>query len=63
MPALTVLTSPDRADLRSRLLAVQFWVGIALAPLAALVLIFGGTVAAAVIAIIAVVVLALSQAR
>jgi hypothetical protein len=60
MPAPTFLTSPDRADLRSRLLAVQFWVGIALAPLAALLLIIGGTAAAAVIAIIAVVVLALS---
>ncbi len=60
MPAPTVVTSPDRADLRSRLLTVQFWVGIALAPLAALLLIFGGTAAAAVIAIIAVVVLALS---
>ena len=60
MPAPTFVTAPDQADLRSRLLAVQFWVGIALAPLAALLLIFGGTAAAAVVAIIAVVVLALS---
>ena len=60
MPAPTVSTAPDRADLRSRLLAAQFWVGIALAPVAALLLMFGGTAAAAVIAIIAVVVLALS---
>ena len=60
MPAPTVVSAPDRADLRSRLLGVQFWVGIALAPLAALLLIIGGTAAAAVVAIIAVVVLALS---
>jgi hypothetical protein len=60
MRAPTGLTAPDRADLRSRLLSAQFWVGIALAPIAALLLIFGGTAAAAVLAIIAVVVLALS---
>ncbi|HEY9482416.1 MAG TPA: hypothetical protein VIR00_05590 [Micromonosporaceae bacterium] len=60
MPAPTAVTAPDRADLRSRLLVVQFWVGITLAPFAALLLIFGGTAAAAVVAIIAVVVLALS---
>ncbi|HZD96795.1 MAG TPA: hypothetical protein VE132_01350 [Micromonosporaceae bacterium] len=60
MPAPTVSTAPDRAEARSRLLAAQFWVGIALAPVAALLLMFGGTAAAAVIAIIAVVVLALS---
>jgi hypothetical protein len=60
MPAPTASTAPDRADLRSRLLVAQFWVGIALAPIAALLLIFGGTTAAAVLAIIAVVVLALS---
>jgi hypothetical protein len=60
MPAPTVSTATDRAELRSRLLVAQFWVGIALAPIAALLLIFGGTTAAAVLAIIAVVVLALS---
>ncbi len=60
MPAPTVSTAPDRAEARSRLLAAQFWVGLALAPVAALLLMFGGTAAAAVIAIIAVVVLALS---
>ena len=60
MPAPTVSTAPDRADLRSRLLGAQFWVGIGLAPIAVLLLLLGGTAAAAVLAIIAVVVLALS---
>jgi hypothetical protein len=60
MPTATAPPTPDRADLRARLLAAQFWVGIGLAPFAALLLIFGRTTAAAVLAIIAVVVLALS---
>ena len=47
-----------KAELRARLLTIQFWTGVALAPIAALLLLAGGTTAAAVLAIIAVVVLA-----
>jgi hypothetical protein len=60
MPVPSVPTVRDRVDLRAKLLVVQFWVGIALAPFAALLLSIGASAAAAVLAIVGVVILALS---
>jgi hypothetical protein len=54
------MSAPDKSDTRARLLTIQFWVGIALAPLAAILLLLGAATAAAALAIIAVVVLGLA---
>src|SRR5215467_11494790 len=53
------MSAPEKPETRARLQTIQFWSGIALAPLAALLLLFGAATAAAALAIIAVVVLGL----
>src|SRR5262245_5572828 len=62
MPARSTppAAAPETSDVRSRVLAIQFWTGVALAPLAALLLAFGGTTVAAALALVAVVVVALA---
>ncbi len=54
------MSAPEKVDPRARLLTIQFWTGIALAPLAALLLVMRASTAAAALAIIAVVILGLA---
>ncbi|HEY7175005.1 MAG TPA: hypothetical protein VH442_08815 [Micromonosporaceae bacterium] len=62
MPARSTppAAAAETSDVRSRVLAIQFWTGVALAPLAALLLAFGNTTVAAALALVAVVVVALA---
>jgi hypothetical protein len=58
--ATTVPAAPEQSGMRARLLTIQFWTGVALAPVAALLLLIGGTAVAAALAIVAVVVVAVA---